>query len=132
MDTIKVKSSRRSELIEVTEQVEEIVVKNKVNEGACLIFVPHTTAGILINENCDPSVKEDILKRLNDLAPLSLNAYTHVEGNSDAHIKSSLVGTTLSVFINRNKIVLGKWQGIFFAEFDGPREREIFVNVISQ
>lgn len=132
MDTIKIKSGRRSELIEVTEEIEKIVTKNRVNEGVCLIFVPHTTAGILINENCDPCVKEDILNRLNDLAPLNLGTYTHTEGNSDAHIKSNLVGTTISIFVNKNKMVLGKWQGIFFAEFDGPREREIFVKIISQ
>ncbi len=132
MDTIKIKSSRRSELIEITREVEKVVVKSKISEGICVVFVPHTTAGVLINENCDPSVSEDILSRLNELAPLSLGTYTHTEGNSDAHIKSSLVGATLFVLISRNEIVLGKWQGIFFAEFDGPREREIFVNVISQ
>lgn len=132
MEVIKITSSKRSELIDITTHIEKIVSRSNIGTGMCTVFIPHTTAGVMINENYDPSVKEDIVNELNSIIPVSSGNYTHSEGNSDAHIKSGLVGANLSVFIHRNKVVLGKWQGIFFAEFDGPREREIFVNLLEQ
>lgn len=129
MQKIRLQTRSRTELLEITQQVENIVQSSAIREGVCYIYVPHTTAGIIINENADPSVRRDILNTLNKVIPLDGN-YTHAEGNAAAHIKSSLVGLSASIPICDGKLALGTWQGIFFSEFDGPRSREVFIQVL--
>ncbi|MGR3311582.1 MAG: secondary thiamine-phosphate synthase enzyme YjbQ [Candidatus Brocadiales bacterium] len=129
MQKIRLKTRSRTEFLEITQQVENVVHGSGVREGVCYVYVPHTTAGITINENADPSVRRDILGTLNKTIPFDGN-YTHAEGNAAAHIKSSLVGFSVSVPICDGKLALGTWQGIFFCEFDGPRSREVFVQVL--
>jgi len=115
-------------MIDITDAVQKAVSDSGVKEGVCIIYAPHTTAGITINENADPSVKKDILAELNKLIPFDDN-YSHLEGNAAAHIKSSIVGCSQSVIVSNGRLVLGTWQGIFFCEFDGPRSRRVFVQV---
>jgi secondary thiamine-phosphate synthase enzyme len=117
-------------MIDITHSVQEAVKKSNVEDGICMIFVPHTTAAVTINENADPSVPQDILMELNKIVPFE-DHYRHTEGNSPAHVKASLVGPSLSVLIESGKMILGTWQGIFFCEFDGPRNRKIYIKVIS-
>lgn len=126
---INVKSMARNEFIDITGKVQETVAEEGVKEGVCYIYVPHTTAGITINEGADPSVQRDILHALSRLIPLESD-YQHREGNSDAHIKSGIVGVSKSVFIEDGKLVLGTWQAIYFCEFDGPRHRRVAIKVI--
>ena len=126
---IPIKTNSKNEIIDITSEVEAIVSKVKVKEGICNIYCPHTTAGLIINENADPSVKDDILMELSKLVPEDDN-YTHTEGNSSAHIKSSLIGVSLNVPIVNGKLLLGTWQGIMFCEFDGPRSRKVVVSLI--
>ncbi len=124
---ITVKTHAQTELIDITSQVQEVVQSQKAFEnGFCFIFSPHTTAAITINESADPSVKADILSILNKVIPWNDN-YRHLEGNSAAHIKSSLVGASEQVAVEKRRLVLGTWQGIFFCEFDGPRTRKVHV-----
>lgn len=123
---LDIKSSKRCEFIDITSKIGEIVSKAHIQNGVCRIFIPHTTAGVTINENADHSVKNDILRALERIVPLNAD-YAHAEGNSDAHIKSSLVGTERTVFIENGSLKLGTWQGIFFCEFDGPRNRQAWV-----
>jgi secondary thiamine-phosphate synthase enzyme len=130
MQTFHVKTSSRTEMIDITHSVQEAVKKSNVEDGICMIFVPHTTAAVTINENADPSVPQDILMELNKIVPFE-DHYRHTEGNSPAHVKASLVGPSLSVLIESGKMILGTWQGIFFCEFDGPRNRKIYIKVIS-
>jgi len=123
-----VKTNRKVEFIDVTGNVQQVVSREGVEEGVCYLFVPHTTAGITINENADPSVVRDIAMALSKLVdPMS---YEHVEGNSPAHVKSSLVGCSLTIPVENGKLALGTWQGIYFCEFDGPRSRKLYVNVL--
>jgi secondary thiamine-phosphate synthase enzyme len=129
METVQVKSSSRVQFMDITHRIKETISKSGVRDGLALIFVPHTTAGITINEAADPSVADDIKEKLAKLAP-HYDAYRHSEGNSDAHIKASLVGSSVTVIISGGAPVLGTWQGIFFCEFDGPRTRKIFVQII--
>ena len=129
MQTFQVKTSSRTEMIDITRSVQEVVKKSNVVDGICMIFVPHTTAAVTINENADPSVSHDILMELNKIVPFE-DHYRHTEGNSPAHIKASLVGPSLTVLIESGKIILGTWQGIFFCEFDGPRNRKVYIKVI--
>jgi len=124
--TISVKSRLNTELIDITSQVREAVKKSGLKEGVCHFFVPHTTAGITINEGADPSVKRDILMSLNRLVPFD-GDYQHAEGNSAAHIKTTLVGTSAVCLIEDRQLVLGTWQSIFFCEFDGPRTRSVYI-----
>lgn len=128
-ETIEIKTSSRNQFIDITGQIAEIVTKSRIAEGVCYIFVPHTTAAVTVNENADPTVARDILKTMELLIPPG-GDYTHTEGNSDAHIKSILVGPSLYVFINGGKLDLGTWQGIFFCEFDGPRRRKVKIKMI--
>ncbi len=121
-----IKTSRRNEFIDITSQIQEIV--EEVPEGVVTVFVPHTTTGITINENADPYVPRDILKKLESLIPQSDN-YSHMEGNSDAHIKASLFGSSVSVIVKDGRLLLGTWQSIFFCEFDGPRTRTFYAQV---
>ena len=129
MKQFDVQTHTKDELVDITSTVRDIVTKSRVETGVCLIYVPHTTAGVTINENADPSVKSDILMALRDIVPDAL-PYRHMEGNSPGHVKSTLVGNTVSVLINNNTLALGTWQGIFFCEFDGPRNRKVFVKVL--
>jgi len=126
---INVKSKSRIEFIDITEQVQDVVKESGIAKGVCFLFVPHTTAGITINEGADPSVQRDILNSLNRLIPHELN-YFHREGNADAHIKSTLVGTSVHVIVEEGKLLLGTWQSVFFCEFDGPRHRRVAVKFV--
>ncbi|MFH1753923.1 MAG: secondary thiamine-phosphate synthase enzyme YjbQ [Candidatus Omnitrophota bacterium] len=128
MKTFNVKTQKRQELIDITRQVRDIVAKEGVEDGLCLVFVPHTTAGVTINENADPSVRSDIIKGL-EMVPEG--GYDHSEGNSPAHIKASIVGSSVYIIIKDGEPKLGTWQGIYFAEFDGPRHRSVWVKTVN-
>lgn len=129
MQTLIVKTDRRTQLLDVTAQVQKAVSAAKVSKGICYLYVPHTTAGIAINECADPDVARDIEEALDRLIPKT-GPYRHGEGNSDSHIKSVLVGGSEIVFVEDGRLALGRWQGIFFCEFDGPRERKLIVKVV--
>lgn len=129
MPRITVQSRQRVELIDITSQVQELIAQYKITSGACLIFVPHTTAGVFINENADPDVERDILAALSRLVPHK-GDYFHREGNSDAHIKTVLTGSSVLVPIAQGRLDLGTWQAIYFAEFDGPRRRQVIVTFL--
>ncbi|MCF7958842.1 MAG: secondary thiamine-phosphate synthase enzyme YjbQ [Phycisphaerae bacterium] len=129
METISIKTQQPNEFVDITRKISEIVAKSGVINGLAVIHVPHTTAGVTINENADPDVVHDILLTLDALIPHHRNGYLHSEGNSDAHVKSSLVGSSLTVIVNDGRLVLGTWQGIYFCEFDGPRNRHLLVKV---
>ena len=126
---ISVKSKDRTEFINITGEIQNAVSKSGIREGICYIFIPHTTAGVTINESADPDVVDDIQQSLNKLVPHSGN-YRHTEGNADSHIKTSIVGSSEVVFIEGGKLKLGTWQGIFFCEFDGPRSRKVWVKIV--
>ena len=127
---LNVRTESRAELHDITPEVQKVVREAGVQSGLCHLFVPHTTAGITVNENYDPSVRRDILHALASLVP-STGVYLHREGNADAHIKSSLMGHSASLMIENGKLVLGTWQGVFFAEFDGPRSRRVLLKISS-
>ncbi len=129
IQTFQVKTSKQTEFIDITRSVQEAVKKTGVEEGICFIFIPHTTAAVTINENADPSVSQDIIMELNKVVPFQ-DRYQHLEGNSPAHIKASLIGCSQTVFVESGKLALGTWQGIFFCEFDGPRNRKVYVKVV--
>ncbi len=129
MIKLSIRTHLKTEVIDITNQIQNAISSLNKNDGIVLVYVPHTTAGVSINENYDPSVKEDILDFLRKLVP-SDNNYKHSEGNADAHIKSSLIGNSVMIILENGKIKLGRWQGILFFEFDGPREREIWIKVI--
>jgi secondary thiamine-phosphate synthase enzyme len=126
---IEIKTKTRNELVDITPQVEKVVEKSGITEGICVVVVPHTTAGVTVNENADPSVKADILVKLGELVPAE-DRYRHQEGNADAHIKAALVGTSEIILVRGGQLALGTWQGIFFCEFDGPRTRQVWVRVM--
>jgi secondary thiamine-phosphate synthase enzyme len=130
MDVLQVKTQRRTQLVDVTELVRRTVENAAVKEGVCYVYVPHTTAGVMINEHYDPDVAQDLEGVFDRLVPKS-GPYRHSEGNSDSHAKTALVGASQMMFIEEGKLVLGRWQGIFFCEFDGPRERKIWVKLIA-
>jgi secondary thiamine-phosphate synthase enzyme len=127
--TIHVKTKSRTEFIDITSDVKNIVSKSGVTSGVCYVYVPHTTAGVTINEGADPAVAKDMLSTLNRLIPRS-NGYLHMEGNSDAHIKTSLVGPSQTVIIEGGNLLLGTWQAVFFCEFDGARSRKVMVKIM--
>lgn len=129
MNKVGINTTKRTEFIDITSEIEKIVKDAKIKDGLCVIFCPHTTAALTINENADPSVQKDIIEHLEKLVPPHKN-YSHSEGNSDAHIKSSLLGSSLNVIIENGALALGTWQGIYFCEFDGPRQRQIYVQII--
>ena len=129
LETIEVNTRSRTEFIDITSKVQEIVQQSKIRSGMCYLFVPHTTAAVTINENADPSVQRDMLMEMNTVIPFDDN-YTHYEGNSAAHIKSSLFGNSLFVIVEDGTLVLGTWQGIYFCEFDGSRHRKVVVKVV--
>ncbi len=125
----KVKTRSQTELIDITSEIQELVRIAEIDNGICMLYVPHTTAAVTINESADPSVKADILMVLNSVIPWKAG-YRHLEGNSPAHIKSSIIGPSELLAIENGRLVLGTWQGIFFCEFDGPRTRQIHVKFI--
>jgi secondary thiamine-phosphate synthase enzyme len=130
IDMLEVRSATRADAIEITDRVQQVVRESGVQTGLCQVYVPHTTAGVFINENADPDAVTDILRRLEALVPWE-NGYRHAEGNAAAHIKASLVGTSQVVPVRNGRLALGRWQGIFFADFDGPRERHFQVTVLA-
>ncbi|MFA5863313.1 MAG: secondary thiamine-phosphate synthase enzyme YjbQ [Phycisphaerae bacterium] len=130
MRQITIKTNRRCQLLDITEQIAHTIKEKGGEPKGVLVSVPHTTAGVIINECADPSVGEDIMEHLEKMVPES-HKYRHSEGNSDAHIKSTLAGTSVLVPVNKGKMVLGTWQGIFFAEFDGPRTRKINISLLN-
>ncbi len=127
---INVRSKQRTEFIDITEKVQEVIKETGIVSGACCIYVPHTTAGVTINEGADPSVQRDIQSTLTKLVPHEMN-YSHREGNADAHIKSSLVGASQFVIIDESRLALGTWQAVYFCEFDGPRHRRVALKFIA-
>jgi len=126
---ITISTSQKQQIVDITEQTKKIVKESKVKQGICYVYCPHTTAAITINENADPDVKKDILKKLSQLIPEDDN-YSHAEGNSDAHIKSSILGNEKTIIIKDNKLILGTWQAIMFFEGDGPRQRKVLIKII--
>lgn len=130
MQEISINTRKQNELIEITDEVQAQITKSKIRDGLCVVFVPHTTAAITINENADPSVRGDILNELNKVIPFD-DHYSHSEGNAAAHIKSSVLGSSVTAVFEAGKLLLGTWQGIYFAEFDGPRSRKFWVKIIS-
>lgn len=129
MEQLTVRTSAQVELIDITNMIQSVISNSGLKNGVCTVFVPHTTAGITINENADPSVRKDIIKELNKIVPLD-DYYAHSEGNSAAHIKASLVGFSETIIVVNKQLQLGTWQGIYFAEFDGPRTRKVWVQII--
>ena len=129
-DTLTIQTGKRADAIDITARVEHVVRESGVETGLCQVYVPHTTAGVFINENADPDALRDILNTLEALVPWE-NGYRHVEGNAAAHIKASLVGTSQTVPVRNGRLMLGRWQGIYFADFDGPRERQLHVTVLT-
>ena len=130
MTRIELKTTSRTEMIPLTGQVQQVVAESNVHQGVCHLYIPHTTAAVTINENADPSVPHDILHIIDRIIPFDDSGYRHAEGNSAAHIKAILVGVSEAIPIEDGRLLLGTWQGIFFCEFDGPRNRQIFVKVI--
>ena len=128
-ETIDVKTHRRNEMIDITSEVAAAITKCGIESGTVIVFCPHTTAGITINENADPDVTHDILLTLDEILPQMRSDYRHAEGNSDAHVKSSLVGASETILIQGGHLKLGTWQGIYFCEFDGPRNRCVHIQI---
>ena len=126
-ETISVKTHRRNEMIDITSEVSAAIAKHGVDSGTAIVFCPHTTAGITINENADSDVTHDILLTFDELFPQQRKGYRHGEGNSDAHVKSSLVGASETIMIQTGQLKLGTWQGVYFCEFDGPRSRHVHI-----
>jgi len=131
MEEIIVKTSRKTEMIDITQEVNQRIKKAGIKEGICLIYCSHTTAGLTINENADPNVVRDILSGLERIVPENL-PYLHAEGNSPAHIKSSMVGCSQTIIISGGRLSLGTWQSAFFCEFDGPRTRSVCVKILGE
>ncbi len=129
MKTLRIKTSRRTQLVDITREVQLVVSESGVNQGICHVYVPHTTAGITINEHADPDVASDVEALFDRLIPHQ-GPYRHAEGNTDSHMKAILTGSSQSVFIAQGKLTLGTWQGIFLCEFDGPRRRSVFIKAI--
>jgi len=129
MIRLPVKTNSQTEMIDVTALVQEQVTECGISDGLCMVFVPHTTAAVTINESADPAVKHDILMVLNKIVPWK-EAYRHMEGNSPAHLKTSLVGSSETIAVEKGRLVLGTWQGIFLCEFDGPRSRKLDIRLI--
>jgi len=126
---ITIQTNTQTQILDITAQVQKVVEESGIMGGLCCVFVPHTTAGVTINENADPSVKQDIVMELNKVIPFDDN-YSHLEGNSAAHIKASIIGSSVNVPVKNNNLLLGTWQGICFCEFDGPRQRHFYVKIV--
>jgi secondary thiamine-phosphate synthase enzyme len=131
LDTFTLSTRQRNELVDVTDQVRQLLRRRQLSQGVAIVYCPHTTAAITINENADPDVVHDVLLWLERAVPQAVPGFRHGEGNSDSHVKASLVGSSATVIIDRGDLVLGRWQGIFFCEFDGPRQRTVHVQWIA-
>jgi secondary thiamine-phosphate synthase enzyme len=131
MEIVELRTQRRSELVDVTRRVQEVVERSGVRSGIAVVQSLHTTAAITINENADPDVRHDLVAKLDRLAPRDEDFYRHAEGNSDSHLKTSWFGPSLTVIVDGGRLLLGRWQGIYFCEFDGPRERRMAVQVVA-
>jgi secondary thiamine-phosphate synthase enzyme len=131
METLEIRTGRRAELVDITRRVQEAVARAGVREGMVLLQSLHTTAGVTVNENADPDVPHDLLRKLEALVPQHEPYYRHAEGNSDSHLKTSLFGPSLTLVVSEGRVLLGEWQGIWFCEFDGPRERRLAVQVVA-
>ncbi|HYG76749.1 MAG TPA: secondary thiamine-phosphate synthase enzyme YjbQ [Planctomycetota bacterium] len=131
MHKLEVSTRAHSEFHEITDEVQALVAKAKISSGLAHVYVPHTTAGLTINENADPDVKADMLKSLEQMVPWNQPHFQHAEGNSAAHIKASMMGFNITVFIENGSLALGMWQGIYLCEFDGPRTRQVWVKLVS-
>lgn len=130
METIQVRTTDRDQMVELTSQVRAMVRQNGIRQGSVVVYVPHTTAGVTINENADPDVVHDFLGQLDQMVPWNQPFYRHGEGNSAAHVKASMMGSSVTVLIKDGSLVLGQWQGIWFCEFDGPRQRHVHVQIL--
>ena len=130
MKQLNIETKKRIEMADITAEVSKVVKESGILRGICFVYIPHTTAAVTINENADPDVPRDILEKLDELVPADAK-YRHREGNADAHIKSSLIGSHVAVMVENSTLVLGTWQSIFFCEFDGPRRRNVIVKLIS-
>jgi secondary thiamine-phosphate synthase enzyme len=126
---LRIKTNSKTELVDITQGVQRLVTESGIKTGLCYVYVPHTTSGVTINENSDPNVGRDILKELNKVIPFDDN-YGHNEGNSAAHIKSTIVGVSKAVMVEEGRLALGTWQSIFYCEFDGPRDRRVYVKMM--
>jgi secondary thiamine-phosphate synthase enzyme len=129
MNQFEVDTKQRDQMVDVTGRVQALVDESGVAEGTVVVYVPHTTAGVTINENADPDVVHDMLRQLDEMVPWSQPFYQHNEGNSASHVKATMVGSSVTVLIERGRLQLGTWQGIWFCEFDGPRRRQVWVKV---
>jgi secondary thiamine-phosphate synthase enzyme len=127
-DTVSTRS--RNQMVDITSRVQRAVTDAKVRSGMVIVYVPHTTAACTINENADPDVQHDLLEKLSRLVPKHEDFYDHGEGNSDSHVKTACVGSSVTVLVENGRLMLGRWQGIYLCEFDGPREREVWVKVV--
>ncbi len=127
----QIRTSRRVEMVDITARIRSLIEKSGVSDGIVVVHVPHTTAGVTVNENADPDVQHDLIEKLARLIPHEESFYRHSEGNSDAHLKSSLVGCSQTLIVERGRLMLGTWQGLYFCEFDGPRDRECWIKVQS-
>jgi secondary thiamine-phosphate synthase enzyme len=130
MDSFEIRTRQRAEFVEITDQVRRAVQQARIQAGICIVYCPHTTAAITINENADPDVVHDMLAWINRAVPKEQADFRHGEGNSDAHIKSSLVGASATILVEKGNLVLGRWQGVYFCEFDGPRTRTVHVQCL--
>ncbi len=130
MTTLEVRTQQRNQFVEITSQVRRVVAESGIRSGMCLVYCPHTTAAITINENADPDVVHDMLLWFERTIPQIQTGFRHGEGNSDSHIKASLVGPSVTLIVERGDLVLGTWQGVWFCEFDGPRTRKVHVQVV--
>ncbi len=131
MKEIKVKTNKRNEMIDITSDIEKIVEEENLDNGSIIVYVPHTTAAVTINEGADPDVQRDLIKHMEKIVPEG-GDYKHMEGNSDAHIKASLIGPSETVIVNKGRLVLGTWQHIFFFEGDGPRNRKVYIETFKK
>ncbi len=132
MHTLEVRTHEREEFVEITDRVQAVLAESPVSSGVVVVFVPHTTAGITINENADPDVVHDMLLTLKRLVPKDAAGYRHAEGNSDSHVKASMMGSSCHVLVEQGRLVLGTWQGVYLCEFDGPRTRTVHVQVLGR
>jgi len=128
MEQLTVRTKKKVEFIDITAKIKKIVKKSGVSSGFCVVYVPHTTSAVTVNECADVNVQVDMIRKLNELVPLQ-DGYHHIEGNSAAHIKTSLIGASETFLVQNGNVILGRWQGIYFCEFDGPRERKVLVSV---
>ncbi len=131
MNTIEIRTGEREEFVDLTAEIGRLVVDSGVKNGICVVTVPHTTAGVTVNENADPDVRADLARALRRAVPDAL-PYRHAEGNSPAHVKAALVGSSATLLVEDGRLRLGTWQGVFFCEFDGPRTRQVWVQVVGE